>query len=124
MRDFGVRQEIALLPFSFYLLGLSFGPIVAGPSSETFGRKAVYLSAIPGVAAFTLGAGFSQDVASLVVCRFFAGLFASPGLSIGTAMVSDFLVPEQRGGPVAIFITMVQMGKLDLRYRLVGFGLT
>ena len=123
MRDFGVRQEIALLPFSFYLLGLSFGPIVAGPSSETFGRKAVYLSAIPGVAAFTLGAGFSQNVASLVVCRFFAGLFASPGLSIGTAMVSDFLVPEQRGGPVAIFITMVQMGKLDLRYRPVGFGL-
>ena len=27
------------------------------------------------------------------------------------AMVSDFLPPEKRGGPVAIFITMVQMGK-------------
>ncbi len=57
-----------------------------------------------------VGAGFSQNITSLVVCRFFAGLFASPGLSIGTAMVSDFLPPEKRGGPVAFFITMVQMG--------------
>lgn len=110
MAEFHVSREIALLPFVFYLLGLSFGPIIAGPSSETFGRKAVYICALPGLAAFTLGAGFSQNITSLVICRFFAGLFASPGLSIGTAMVSDFLVPEKRGGPVAIFITMVQMG--------------
>jgi MFS family permease len=108
--EFGVSREVAILPFVFYLLGLSFGPILAGPSSETFGRKAVYITALPGVAAFTLGAGFSQNITSLIVCRFFAGLFASPGLSIGTAMVSDFLPPEKRGGPVAIFITMVQMG--------------
>ncbi|KAK5174739.1 uncharacterized protein LTR77_001821 [Saxophila tyrrhenica] len=108
--EFHVTREIALLPFVSYLLGLSFGPIVAGPSSETFGRKAVYICALPGVAAFTLGAGFSQNITSLIVCRFFAGLFASPGLSIGTAMVSDFLPLEKRGGPVAVFITMVQMG--------------
>lgn len=70
----------------------------------------MYTFALPGVAAFTLGAGFSQNIASLIVCRGFAGLFASPGLSIGMAMVSDFLPPEKRGGPVAIFICMVQMG--------------
>ncbi|KAK3722114.1 hypothetical protein LTR37_002547 [Vermiconidia calcicola] len=85
---------------------------MAGPSSETFGRKAVYVCALPGVGAFTLGAGFSQNITSLIVCRFFAGLFASPGLSIGTAMLSDFLPPEKRGGPVAIFITTVQMGPI------------
>ena len=92
----------------------SFGPILAGPSSETFGRKTVYICALPGLAAFILGSGFSQDITSLTVCRFFAGLFASPGLSIGTAMAADFLAPEQRGAPVAFFITMVQMGRLTL----------
>lgn len=85
---------------------------MAGPSSETFGRKAVYICALPGLGAFTLGAGFSQDITSLIVCRFFAGLFASPGLSIGTAMLADFLPPEKRGAPVAIFITTVQMGPI------------
>lgn len=108
---FGVSLEVALLPFTFYLLGLSFGPIIAGPSSETVGRRAVYVSALPAMGAFTLGAGFSQNITALTLCRFFAGLFASPGLSIGTAMVSDFLAPEERGGPVAVFITMVQMGE-------------
>jgi MFS family permease len=114
MQEFGVSQEVSLLPFVFYLLGLSFGPIMAGPSSETFGRKAVYVSALPMVAVFTLGAGFSQNITSLIACRFFAGLFASPGLSIGMAVVSDFLPPEKRGAPVAVFITMVQMGMLPL----------
>ena len=51
-KEFGVSREIALLPFVFYLLGLSFGPIMAGPSSESFGRKAVYVFALPCVAAF------------------------------------------------------------------------
>ena len=112
MAEFNVTREVALLPFVFYLLGLSFGPIIAGPLSETAGRKAVYTTALPGMAAFTLGAGFSQSITSLVICRFFAGFFASPGLSIGTAMTADFLHPEQRGAPVAIFITSVQMGKI------------
>ena len=110
MVEFGIKREIALLPFVFYLLGLSCGPLLAGPGSETFGRRAVYLVTLPAFAAFTLGAGFSQNIFSLVVCRFFAGFFASPGLSIGTAMFSDFLTPEERGGPVAILIATVQMG--------------
>ena len=123
MQEFGVSQEVSLLPFVFYLLGLSFGPIMAGPSSETFGRKAVYISALPMVAVFTLGAGFSQNITSLIACRFFAGLFASPGLSIGMAVVSDFLPPEKRGAPVAVFITMVQMG-ISLLITIAEPGLT
>lgn len=47
MSDFGVNREVALLPFVFYLLGLSFGPVLAAPLSETYGRKVVYLSALP-----------------------------------------------------------------------------
>jgi MFS family permease len=108
--DFDVPRIIALLPFVLYLLGLSFGPIVAGPSSETWGRRAVYISTIPCVAAFTLGAGFSQNITSLAVCRFFAGLFASPGLSIGAPSLADVWPPEKRGAPIAIMITMVQLG--------------
>ncbi|KAF7190139.1 Polyamine transporter 4 [Pseudocercospora fuligena] len=110
MRDFSVTRFIAILPFCFYLLGLSFGPIIAAPTSETYGRKMVYVSALPLFAAFTLGAGFSQGIASLIVCRFFAGLFSSPGLSIGTGTISDLYLPEKRGGPMSIFVTMVQMG--------------
>lgn len=108
--EFGVPREVAILPFVFYLLGLSFGPIIASPTSEQYGRKIVYMSSLPIFAAFTLGAGFSRGIASLIVCRFFAGLFSSPGLSIGTGTISDIWPPEKRGPPMSIFVCMVQMG--------------
>ena len=28
MTEFGVTREVALLPFTLYLIGLSFGPVV------------------------------------------------------------------------------------------------
>lgn len=110
MAEFGVSRVVSQLPFAFYLLGLSFGPIVASPTSETVGRKTVYQSALPVFAIFTLGAGFSQNITSLIICRFFAGLFSSTGLSIGTGTVSDVWPAELRGAPMSFFICMVQMG--------------
>jgi len=82
MIDFHVSREIALLPFCVYLLGLAFGPVMAAPVSETLGRKIVYTSALPIFAAFTIGAGFSRSITALVICRFFSGLFSSPGLAL------------------------------------------
>jgi multidrug resistance protein len=110
MAQFGVSKEVSLLPFCLYLLGLSFGPVIAAPTSETFGRKAVYIAGLPLFGLFTLGAGFSNNITSLTVCRFFAGLFSSPGLSIGTGTISDVWITEKKGLPMAAFITSVQMG--------------
>ena len=111
--NFGISQELALLPFIVYLIGLSFGPVIAAPSSETFGRRTVYQICIPIFAIFTLGARFSQDLTSLVVCRFFAGLFSSPGLSIGTGALSDLWTSDQRGIAMAAYIaTYIKMPQL------------
>ncbi|KAI5364037.1 Putative major facilitator superfamily, MFS transporter superfamily [Septoria linicola] len=109
MSEFAVSREVVLLPFVFYLLGLSFGPVMAAPLSET-GRKVVYLSALPISAAFTLGAGFSPSIAPLIVCRFFAGLFSSPGLSIGTGTISDVWTPDKRAIPMSMFVSFTQVG--------------
>lgn len=78
--------------------------------SENFGRKVVYLSAVPVSGLFTLGAGFSQNIVSLTFCRFFAGMFSSPGLSIGTGTIADVWPPAKRGLPMTAFVTSVQMG--------------
>lgn len=118
--QFGVSKEVSLLPFSLYLLGLSFGPVIAAPTSETFGRKWVYVIALPLFGLFTLGAGFAQSITTLIVCRFFAGLFSSPGLSLGTGTVADVWMPEKKGFPMATLITSVQMG--PALGKSTGFG--
>ena len=110
MAEFGVSREMAILPFVIYLLGLAFGPVLAAPLSETYGRRIVYLTSVPISGLFTIGAGFSQNIAALTICRFFAAFFCSPGLSIGTGTASDVWKPEERGVPMACFVTTVQLG--------------
>lgn len=109
-RKLGVSAEVSLLPYVLYLYGFSFGPLLSGPCSEALGRRAVYLISMPIFALFILGAGFSQDIASLAICRFFAGFFGSPGLSIGGATLGDIWLPHQRAIPWAIYVTTPYLG--------------
>jgi MFS family permease len=110
MRDLGASQTVAILPYSLYVLALAVGPMLAGPSSEVLGRKAVYLVSIPIFALFILGSGFSKNIASLIICRFFAGVFGSPGLSIGSATVADIWRPHERAIPMALYVTTPFLG--------------
>lgn len=108
--QFNVSRRVALLPFVFYLLFLAFGPVLAAPISETLGRRSVYVTGLFLLAVFSLGAGFARNIATLTVLRSFAGLFASPGLSIGTGVIADLWTPEQRMIPMTTYIFLVQLG--------------
>lgn len=108
--DLGVSSEVSLLPYVLYVLGLACGPMVAAPCSETFGRRTVYLISMSPFALFTLGAGFSSNIASLTLCRFFAGLFGSTGLAIGSATMSEIWSPADRGLPMAIYVSTPFLG--------------
>jgi len=109
-RVFHVSAEVSLLPYVLYVLGLAAGPLLAGPCSEHFGRRAVYFTGMPMFALFILGAGFSNNIASLIICRFFAGVFGSPGLTIGGATLSDIWLPKDRAIPWAIYVTTPFLG--------------
>src|SRR5438132_1309340 len=96
VEQFHVSATASLLPVSLYVLGLGFGPVLAAPISETYGRMVVYRVSLPLSMLFTLGAGFSQSFASLLVCRFFAGLLGSPVLSVGAGTNADLFPPKTR----------------------------
>lgn len=91
---------------------MAFGPVISSPSSETFGRKTVYLLTTPVFALCTLGSGLSQSLAGLTICRFFAGIFASPGVSLASATISDMAAPADRGVPLAVYYTIPFVGSL------------
>lgn len=110
--EFGVSTTVALLPLSFYNLGMAFGPVISSPLSETLGRKAVYLLTTPIFALFTLGSGLAQSLPALTICRFFAGMFASPGVSLASATISDMAAPVDRGIPLAVYYTIPFVGSL------------
>jgi hypothetical protein len=102
--EFGSPVIIATLAFSIYQLGLAFGGPFAAPLSESFGRKPVVFISLPIFALFVLGTGFAQNMATLVVLRFFAGFFAAPSLSMGSGTLSDLWQPERRSGPMSMYV--------------------
>lgn len=107
---FNVSQTVSVLGLSLYVLGLAFGPMIAAPLSETRGRLAVYRVSIPVAAAFTLGAGFSKNMASLAVCRFFAGFFGSPCLAVGAGTIADIWPPVYRAPATSIYLLTPFLG--------------
>lgn len=94
---FGVGPTTALLGLSVFVWGLAFGPLIAAPLSENYGRKIVYLSTFPIFGLFTLGAGLAQNFATIVICRFLAGVFGSPALAVAGGTMADMWPAKMTG---------------------------
>lgn len=109
-RHFGVSSTAALVPLSVYVAGLGFGPVLSAPLSETYGRRAVYLIFFPPSLLLTLGAGFSNSYASLVICRLLAGILGSGCLAVGAGTNSDLFVHLQRAISSSLFLAAPFLG--------------
>jgi MFS family permease len=108
--EFHVGSTVALLPLSLYVLALGFGPLLAAPIPETYGRHVVYLVSTPVGALFTMGAGFSQNIWTLCILRFLAGLTFSPALAIGAGSIADVNKAEHRAFPTTLYILSPFLG--------------
>ncbi|TKA25050.1 hypothetical protein B0A50_06114 [Salinomyces thailandicus] len=111
-KEFNVSEEIAVLPLCLFNAGLAAGPLIGAPISETAGRKVVFLTTPPLFALFTLGAGFSQSPASLIVCRFFAGVFAAPAVSNASATITDYTAGRYRAISMAFYYSIPTFGAM------------
>ncbi|KAI9891785.1 MAG: hypothetical protein M1814_002350 [Vezdaea aestivalis] len=94
MKQFEVSMTASILGLSLYLFGIVFAPIITPHLSERYGRTVVYLVTYPIFMLFILGAGFSKTFGSLMVCRFFAGMFAGPSLVLIEGTFADVWHPD------------------------------
>lgn len=109
-RQFNISDEVAILPLALYNAGLAFGPLFGAPLCETFGRKVVFLTTTPLFGLFILGSGFSETAASLIVCRFFAGVFAAPAISNASATIVDYTAGRYRAVSLAFYYSIPFFG--------------
>lgn len=110
--EFGVSEEVSILPLVLYNVGLAAGPLIGAPLSETAGRKIVFLVTPWPFALFTLGAGFSKNVTSLIICRFFAGVFAAPAVGNASATITDYTAGRYRAISMAFYYSLPTFGAL------------
>ncbi|CZR52406.1 related to MFS multidrug transporter [Phialocephala subalpina] len=87
--EFGVSTEIATLSLSLYVLGFAFGPLMFAPISEFYGRKVAFLPAYFIFGIFLISVATAENLQTIMICRFFAGLMASAPISDTAGALAD-----------------------------------
>lgn len=111
-REFNVSTEVGVLGVSLYVLGFAMGPILWAPLSELRGRKLPLQAAMFGFSIFQVAAATGKDLQTVLLSRFFGGLFASCPLAVVAAVFSDMFNNRTRGLAVTVFSMTVFTGPL------------
>ncbi|KAJ9636863.1 hypothetical protein H2201_006483 [Coniosporium apollinis] len=75
--EFDVSLETSTHGVSLMLFGFGIGPLLRAPLSEVYGRRPAVLMPCFVSAIFAFGAATAKDVQTVLITRFFAGLFGS-----------------------------------------------
>ncbi|CAI7602493.1 unnamed protein product [Penicillium bialowiezense] len=108
--EFHTSTEVGSLGVTLYVLGFAAGPTIWAPASELIGRRAPLSVGLLGCAIFTIGCATGKDIQTIMICRFFAGLFAASPISIVPAVFADLFNNAQRGVVMSIFCMAVFIG--------------
>ncbi|KAI9923929.1 hypothetical protein ASPWEDRAFT_108230 [Aspergillus wentii DTO 134E9] len=108
--QFGISTEVSTLGVTLYVLGFSAGPTIWAPASELSGRRWPLTVGIFGYSIFTIGTATAKDVQTIMLTRFFAGLFAAAPLAIVPAIFADIYDNSHRGIAIAMFAMAVFVG--------------
>ncbi|KKK24302.1 putative MFS transporter [Aspergillus rambellii] len=109
---FNVSTEVGTLGLSLYVLGFACGPTLFSPLSELLGRRLPILIGVFGFAVFQFAVATSENLQTVVICRFFGGFFGACPLAVVAAVFSDLYDNRQRGLAITIFTMMVFTGPL------------
>ncbi|KAL3430193.1 major facilitator superfamily domain-containing protein [Aspergillus tetrazonus] len=106
-RDFDVGREVISLGTALFVLGFATGPVIWAPMSELIGRKLPLVIAILGEGIFTVGCAAAQEVQTLIICRFFAGVCGASQLTVVPGVLADLYNNAHRGVAIGLYALTV-----------------
>jgi DHA1 family multidrug resistance protein-like MFS transporter len=80
------------------------------PASELIGRRWPLIWGIFGDGIFVIASATAKDIQTLLICRFFSGVFGASQLSIVPAVLADIFDDVNRGRAIAIYSLNVFVG--------------
>ncbi|KAL3473777.1 major facilitator superfamily domain-containing protein [Aspergillus californicus] len=127
-RDFDISTEVFTLGLSLFVLGFAIGPAVWGPLvsptlclvlsqltlvfDKLYGRQVLWIITHVVMVAFLGGSAGSQNVATLMILRFFAGTFGGSPLVNSGGTIADLFPPAQRGLALTIYCVAPFLGPI------------
>jgi len=88
--DLGASSSSIALTVTTFLLGLALGQLLAGPLSDTYGRRRPLLVGLIVFTAASLVCALTPSAGVLVVVRLVQGLAGASGIVIANAVVTDY----------------------------------
>src|SRR5207244_2114134 len=88
-RDLAASESVVQLTLTACLIGLALGQIVAGPLSDSLGRRRPLLIGVAGYVIVSLLCAIAPSAWLLVVLRLIQGLTGAAGIVIARAIVRD-----------------------------------
>ena len=104
-KEYHVGTEVDILTITLFLLGFTFGPLIFGPLSEKFGRRWPILTGVTPFATFCLPVALAQNFQTIMISRFFSGLFGSSMAITGGTLTDIWATPISRGITLDVFVT-------------------
>ncbi|KAF2089566.1 putative MSF drug transporter, partial [Saccharata proteae CBS 121410] len=108
--EFNVGETVATLGTSLLLFGFGVGPLLWAPLSEVYGRKMAVLTPYFIAAVFSFGTATAKDIQTVMITRFFTGLFGSAPVTNTGGVLGDIWPAQQRGAAIVGYAMAVVGG--------------
>ncbi|CAM2145702.1 MULTISPECIES: MFS transporter [Paraburkholderia] len=116
LHEWAISRPAFGLVMSAAPLGLVIGALVAGPSSDRFGRKVVLLSSIFVFGIFTIATAFTSTPTEMAVLRLLTGIGLGAAMPNTTTLLSEYAPQRKRALMITIMFTGFNLGSA-----LIGF---
>lgn len=111
-KEFSVGLEVATISSTLYIVGYASGPLFWAPFSELKGRRMPIILGMLGFGIFNTAVAVAKDLQTVMICRFFCGIFGSSPLAVVAAVFSDIYNNRTRGVAISIFSGTLFLGPL------------
>ena len=96
--------------------GLVIGALVAGPSSDRFGRKPVLIMSILLFGALTLLAAYAASPTEMAVLRLLAGMGMGAAMPNATTLLSEYAPQRRRSLMITVMFTGFNLGSAAIGF--------
>lgn len=108
--DFHISREVATLGLSIFVCGLGLGPMVLAPLSEFYGRRPIYIVAFGMYLVWLIPCAVANNIATMLVARFFDGFAGSAFLSVAGGTVGDLFNKQDLSFPMLVYTASPFLG--------------
>ena len=96
--------------------GLVIGALVAGPSSDRFGRKPVLIASILLFGALTLLAAYASSPVEMALLRLVAGMGMGAAMPNATTLLSEYAPQRRRSLMITVMFTGFNLGSASIGF--------